>query len=317
MSQLLCLTQGEPAGVGPDLIVRVLQKKWSVPLLVLADERVLKARAKQLNLALNLIPYEGKAEPGKAYLYAVPCSAVVKPGQLDVQNSTQLIQILEQSSRFALDKVVGAIVTAPVHKGIINQAGFSFSGHTEFYADLARVPQVVMMLLNEKMRMTLLTTHIPLKEVANQLTREHLTSVIQIIDQEMRHKFKIQHPRIVVCGLNPHAGEGGYLGREEIDIIEPVMKALREKGLDLKGPIPADTLFLEPADVYLAMYHDQGLPLLKYSDFYHSVNLTLGLPYIRTSVDHGTALALAGTAKVDTSSMESAMKLAIELMEKQ
>lgn len=317
MSQLLCLTQGEPAGVGPDLIVRILQKKWSVPLLVLADELVLKARAKQLNLGLNLIPYEGKTEPGKAYLHAMPCSAVVKPGYLDVQNSKQVIQILEQSSRFALDKVVGAIVTAPVHKGIINQAGFSFSGHTEFYADLARVPQVVMMLLNEKMRMTLMTTHIPLREVANQLTREHLISVIKIIDQAMRCQFKMQHPRIVVCGLNPHAGEGGYLGREEIDIIGPVIKELCQSGLDLKGPIPADTMFLEPADVYLAMYHDQGLPLLKYSDFYHSVNLTLGLPYIRTSVDHGAALALAGTAKVDTSSMESAMKLAIELMEKQ
>lgn len=321
MNKSIWVTQGEPAGVGPDLIVYLGQRTWRFPIVVVGDKGVLLERADQLGLMLQISDYhealkKNDFQKGKIYLYSVPVAQQVFPGHLNSANVPQVLEILNVAGRACVDEIASAVVTAPIHKAIINQSGYAFSGHTEFFSDLAGGMQVVMMLLTEKMKMTLLTTHIPLSVVPSKITRENLQKTIKLIHQQLQYWFGITHPKIAVCGLNPHAGEGGYLGREELDIMIPALDELRKQGLLILGPLPADTVFLEEADVILAMYHDQGLPLLKYSGFSSAVNMTLGLPFIRTSVDHGTALSLAGTGRVDTGSMFAAIELAMSLVEK-
>jgi 4-hydroxythreonine-4-phosphate dehydrogenase len=243
-----------------------------------------------------------------------PCT----PGSLDSRNATYVLETLRLAAKGCQTKQFNAMVTAPVHKGIINDAGHTFSGHTEFLAELTNTPRVVMMLATEGLRVCLATTHLPLAQVPQAITEVLLNEVISIIQQDLQHKFGLAQPRILVCGLNPHAGEGGHLGREEIDIITPALNRLRQQGMDLVGPLPADTLFtpkyLEEADAVLAMYHDQGLPVLKYRGFGNAVNITLGLPIIRTSVDHGTALDLAGVGSANESSLNVAIEYAMQMV---
>lgn len=246
-----------------------------------------------------------------------PIKSTAMPGRLDANNSHYVLATLNSAARGALSGDFDAIVTAPVHKGIINDAGVSFRGHTEFFAEKTQTDHVVMMLVGGGLRVALATTHLPLKEVANAITKTSLERTLTILHNDLQNKFGIAAPRILVAGLNPHAGESGHLGREEIEIIEPVLQQFRTQGMKLEGPLPADTLFtpkyLERTDAVLAMYHDQGLPALKLKSFGHGVNVTLGLPIIRTSVDHGTALDLAGTGQIDVGSMLAAINLAIEL----
>ncbi len=319
----IAITAGEPAGVGPDLVCAIAQRQWPAQLLVIADPEVIEQRARQLNLPLTLHTWTGQTEtlPAKAlYIVPVKAPAAVVPGQLNPDNGNYVVQTLRLAAEMNLTAQVDAIVTGPVHKGIINQAGISFSGHTEFFAQQANSQDVVMMLATEGLRVCLATTHIPLAYVAKAITQERLTRVLNIVHRDLQQKFGIQDPHIFVCGLNPHAGEGGHLGREEIDVIKPVIAALTDKGMRLTGPLPADTLFqpkyLNQADAVLAMYHDQGLPVLKAKGFGKSVNITLGLPFIRTSVDHGTALDLAGTGEAHTGSFCYALEQAISLAEK-
>ncbi|OGT15902.1 MAG: 4-hydroxythreonine-4-phosphate dehydrogenase PdxA [Gammaproteobacteria bacterium RIFCSPLOWO2_02_FULL_38_11] len=314
----IAITLGEPAGIGADILIQLVQRAWPTPLIVLGDPDVLSARAKLLGLPLQIKETEGSEQTPLAAeeMYCKPFSFPhpVTPGVLNAANVPVLLEILRYAGQACLEKKFDAVVTAPVHKSIINDAGFYFCGHTEFFAKLAKVNRVVMLLMNARFKMALVTTHLPLKKVVDAITQDMLTETIEILNNDLKKYFKLKRPRIAVCGLNPHAGEGGYLGDEEKKIISPVLTALKEKGLDLQGPLSADTIFMENADVILAMYHDQGLPLLKLSDFHHAVNLTLGLPFIRASVDHGTALNLAGTGRADARSLISAVKLAIELI---
>ncbi|GIU41567.1 4-hydroxythreonine-4-phosphate dehydrogenase [Shewanella sairae] len=321
----IAITPGEPAGVGPDLVIQLAQQPWPAELVVCADPKLLQSRAKKLGLPIQLRPYQPN-QPPKAQeagtLTIVPFSLEAESlcGKLNELNSAYVVETL----RFAGEKnMVGefdAVVTGPVHKGIINQAGIPFSGHTEFFANQAGCQDVVMMLAAPGLQVALVTTHIPLAYVSKAITRDRLHQIIKILHRDLVEKFAIESPRIYVCGLNPHAGEDGHLGREEIDIISPALNELRELDMDIVGPLPADTLFqpkyLEDADVVLAMYHDQGLPVLKARGFGSSVNITLGLPYIRTSVDHGTALELAGTGTADIGSFVCALNKAIDLAAK-
>ncbi len=318
----IAITPGEPAGIGPDLLIELAQRSWPVELVAVADGAMLQARAQQLSLPLQLHSYNPAAPAapqaaGSLTLLQVDCRQPVTPGQLECANGPYVVETLRQAAQGALDGDFAALVTGPVHKGIINDSGLPFSGHTEFFAEQAKSAQVVMMLATEGLRVALVTTHLPLSAVAPAITPERLSSVIEVLHADMRQKFAIAQPRIVVCGLNPHAGEGGHLGREELDIIEPTLEQLRQRGMDLVGPLPADTLFqakyLDDADAVLAMYHDQGLPVLKYKGFGRSVNITLGLPFIRTSVDHGTALDLAGSGQADAGSFTVALNEAIRM----
>lgn len=322
MIQRIALTPGEPAGIGPDLAVMLAQQDWPVEVVVCADADLLKARAKCLGLPLELRPYEPWApalpqQKGTLTLAPFGLREDVVPGELNEANAHYVLETLSFAGEGNMDGRFAAVVTGPVHKGIINRAGIAFSGHTEFFAHQANVSDVVMLLATEGLRVALVTTHIPLAYVAKAITPERLTKVIGVLHQDLVSKFGIEKPCIYVCGLNPHAGEGGHLGREEIDVIEPTLEGLREQGMNLVGPLPADTLFqpkyLDNADAVLAMYHDQGLPVLKHKGFGNSVNITLGLPFVRTSVDHGTALDLAGTGKVDAGSMKLALSQAIAL----
>jgi 4-hydroxythreonine-4-phosphate dehydrogenase len=325
MVSRLVLTPGEPSGVGPDLVLRIAQQAWPHQLVVVADPALLTERAHLLGLPITLQPYD-PAQPaapqaaGTLTVCAIPLGAPSQAGQLDEHNGHYVLQTLQRACDGCLSGEFAALVTGPVHKGIINQAGVPFSGHTEFFAQQSSTPDVVMMLATEGLRVALVTTHIPLAYVAKAITPERLVKIIRILDADLRAKFGISKPRIYVCGLNPHAGEGGHLGREEIDVIEPTLATLREEGLSLVGPLPADTLFqdkyLKDADAVLAMYHDQGLPVLKFKGFGNSVNITLGLPFIRTSVDHGTALDLAGTGQADPGSLLTAIDHAIKMVEK-
>ncbi|NQD96444.1 4-hydroxythreonine-4-phosphate dehydrogenase PdxA, partial [Pseudomonas sp. CrR25] len=299
---LFALTPGEPAGIGPDLCLLLAQAAQPYPLIAIASRDLLAARAAQLGVTRELIPVAPGAWPthaapaGHLYVWDTPLGAPVTPGRLDPANAAYVLETLRRAGQGCLDGHFAGMITAPVHKGVINQAGIPFSGHTEFLAELTHTEQVVMMLATRGLRVALVTTHLPLKEVAAAITAERLMRVTRILDHDLRSKFGIAHPRILVCGLNPHAGEGGHLGREEIEVIEPTLERLRGEGLQLVGPLPADTLFtpkhLEQADAVLAMYHDQGLPVLKFKGFGAALNVTLGLPIIRTSVDHGTALDL-------------------------
>ena len=320
----IAVTPGEPAGIGPDLCLQLAGQTWPVQLVMFADRNMLAERAQVLGLNVSLTDIEQAgnrlARQGELFVQHIPAAASVTAGQLDAANGTYVVETLRQACNANMRDEYQAVVTGPVHKGIINKGGISFSGHTEFFATESNTAQVVMMLATEGLRVTLATTHIPLAYVSRAITPERLTSILRIVHQDMRSKFGIEQPHILVCGLNPHAGEDGHLGREELDVIIPTLEQLRSEGLHLTGPLPADSLFqpkyLQNADVVLAMYHDQGLPVLKYKGFGRSVNITLGLPFIRTSVDHGTALDIAGSGTADPGSLLCAIEQAIELVKK-
>jgi len=318
----LALTPGEPAGIGPDLTITLAQTQQSIPIVAIADAELLESRAKILGLPLTLISTQGQipkepAPAGHLYIDEVKLKVPSQTGQLNKSNAPYVLETIKKATLGCMQKQYSALVTGPVHKGIINDAGISFTGHTEFLAELTQ-SYPVMMLACPGLRVALVTTHLPISQVSEAITEETLTTVTTLLHQDLMNKFHINNPRILVCGLNPHAGEDGHLGMEEIEIITPTLNKLRKQGMDLIGPLPADTLFnekhLETADAVLAMYHDQGLPVLKYKGFGEAVNITLGLPVIRTSVDHGTALDLAGTGKANIGSLNSAITAAIEMI---
>lgn len=321
--QLFAVTPGEPAGIGPDLCLLLAMQRQTQPLIAIASLALLTARASLLQLKVALLAVGPGAWPsqpapaGSLYVWDTPLRAPVNAGQLNPANAAYVLETLERAAHGCINADFAAMITAPVHKGVINDAGIAFSGHTEFLAELTHTEQVVMMLATRGLRVALVTTHLPLREVADAISDERLARVSRILHADLVNKFGIAQPRILVCGLNPHAGESGHMGREELDIIEPCLNKLRAEGLNLIGPLPADTLFtpkyLEHCDAVLAMYHDQGLPVLKYKGFGAAVNITLGLPIIRTSVDHGTALDLAGTGKVDTGSLQVALDTAYQM----
>ena len=302
----IALTAGEPAGIGPDLCAMLAQNLPEADITVIADRDLIATRAAHLGLPIDKLKIEH-----------IPLAAPAEPGVLNPANGRYVLNTLERAALGCLNGEFDAMVTAPVHKGVINDAGIPFTGHTEFLQALTNSPQVVMMLVGGGMRVALATTHLPLREIPDAITPELLESVIHILHHDLVHGFGIATPTIRVAGLNPHAGEGGHLGREEIDVIEPVLNKLRNEGMHLLGPLPADTMFsqknLATTDAFLAMYHDQGLAVLKHASFGEGVNVTLGMPIIRTSVDHGTALDLAGTGKADVGSLVAAIELAIEL----
>ncbi len=321
--QLFALTPGEPAGIGPDLCLLLARQAQAQPLIAIASRDLLAERARQLHLSIELREVgpgnwpSAPAAAGSLYLWDTPLAEPAVPGQLNPANAAYVLETLRRAGQGCLDGHFAGMITAPVHKGVINQAGMPFSGHTEFLAELTHSEQVVMMLATHGLRVALVTTHLPLKDVAAAITAERLARVTRILDHDLRSKFGITRPRILVCGLNPHAGEGGHLGREEIEVIEPTLEQLRAEGIELIGPLPADTLFtpkyLDHCDAVLAMYHDQGLPVLKFKGFGAAVNVTLGLPIIRTSVDHGTALDLAGNGKIDCGSLQVALETAYQM----
>jgi 4-hydroxythreonine-4-phosphate dehydrogenase len=319
----IALTPGEPAGIGPDLCVALAHAPPpGARIVVVGDPEVLAARARALGRPITVREWR----PGQASAYpaagtldvaVVHAASPVAPGMLDPANARHVLETITVAVRGCEAGLFDALVTAPVHKGVINDAGLPFTGHTEMLAELTGTPQVVMMLVGGGLRVALATTHLPLAAVPAAITAPSLTRTLQILDAALRRDFGIVRPRILVSGLNPHAGEGGHLGREEIDVISPVIATLRAAGIDLHGPLPADTLFnperLQGCDAVLAMFHDQGLPVLKYASFGAGVNVTLGLPLIRTSVDHGTALDLAGSGRASDGSLREAVALAIEL----
>lgn len=317
------ITPGEPSGIGPDLVVQLAQLDWPVELVVCADPSLLTGRAALLGLPLTLREYHAgqpamAQQAGSLTVLPVALKVQVVAGELNVQNGAYVVDTLARACDGCLSGEFAALITGPVHKGVINDAGTPFTGHTEFFEERSRVSKVVMMLATEELRVALATTHLPIKAVAEAITPDLLRDVITILHTDLQQKFGIRQPHILVCGLNPHAGEGGHMGTEEIDTIIPVLNEMRANGMNLSGPLPADTLFqpkyLDNADAVLAMYHDQGLPVLKYQGFGRGVNITLGLPFIRTSVDHGTALELAGQGKADVGSFITALNLAITMI---
>lgn len=322
----IIVTAGEPAGIGPDLVLALSQSDWAHQIVVCADKQMLAERAIQLNLNVELLDYQAESEPraqqaGSLIVEHIAADTPVVAGQLDEGNGHYVLKTLERACLGCVAGEFDALVTGPVHKGVINRAGVAFSGHTEFFAEKSNTPLVVMMLATEGLRTALVTTHIPLAYVSKAVTAERLSSIIRILHQDLVTKFAIKRPKIYVCGLNPHAGEDGCLGREEIETITPTLEQLRSsEDMQLIGPLPADTIFnekyLQDADAVLGMYHDQVLPVLKYKGFGRSVNITLGLPFIRTSVDHGTALELAGSGQADSGSFQTALQYAIDLVEK-
>lgn len=324
----LYITSGEPAGIGPDICLDLAQFVMSVdqarPLVVLANKSLLQQRAAELGKSITLLDYQAQTQPaklGELYVKDLPLAQPVVNGKLDSANAAYVLAQLTEAARACMAGDAAGVVTAPVQKSVINEAGSlegrAFSGHTEFFQEYAGIPRVVMMLATRQLRVALVTTHLPLKDVAAAITPERLTQILDILIHDLKTKFAIQQPKILVCGLNPHAGEGGYLGREEIDVIEPVLAGYRAQNIDVGHALPADTLFtpkyLKDADAVLAMYHDQGLPVLKSQGFGEAVNITLGLPFIRTSVDHGTALDLAGSGRASSSSLLVATELALQL----
>ncbi|AGH80715.1 4-hydroxythreonine-4-phosphate dehydrogenase [Psychromonas sp. CNPT3] len=320
----IIITAGEPSGIGMDIVQALASQTWSLPIVICCDKNLLAIRIKQLNNQIELIDYALNTPLetlglGQLYVAHVPLKKEVKTGQLDKENAQYVLDMLSFANDGCLSGAFSALVTGPVHKGIINDAGIAFSGHTEFFAQQSNTELVVMMLATEGLRVALVTTHLPLRDIADAITKERLTHIIHILQRELKIKYGIKKPRIYVCGLNPHAGENGHMGTEEIKIIEPALQQLRQQGIDLIGPLPADTLFqekyLKDADVVLAMYHDQGLPVLKYKGFGKAVNITLGLPYIRTSVDHGTALDIAGSGLADANSLFCALNEAIRMVQ--
>jgi 4-hydroxythreonine-4-phosphate dehydrogenase len=318
----IALTPGEPAGIGPDLAVMIASRGCEAELVAIADPELLEQRARMLRLPLQLQPYhpERKPEPtsgGRLLIEPVRLGTPAQPGRPDPANARYVLDSLRRACTGCQSGEFAAMVTAPVQKSVINDAGFPFSGHTEFLAGLTESPQPLMLLVAGTLRVALLTTHLPLREVAGQVTAERIISAVQILHDGLRSRFGIDAPRIAVLALNPHAGESGHLGSEEIEILAPAIESLRAHGLAISGPLPADSAFtperLTGYDAVLAMYHDQGLPVLKHVGFGAAVNVTLGLPIIRTSVDHGTALELAGTGRADPGSLAAAVALAADL----
>lgn len=320
MTLRLAVTPGEPAGIGPDLVIQRVQQGCQHELVAFADPDLLTQRAALLKLPLRLrAPADQPAPlaPGELSVAPTPLSAPATPGKLAPENAGYVLETLESATSACLAGKAAALITGPVQKSVINDAGIAFSGHTEFLADRSGTPRVVMMLATGELRVALATTHLPLRSVADAISGQLLEQVIIILNRGLIDRFGLPHPRILVCGLNPHAGEGGHLGHEEQAIIEPVLAGLRQQGIQLQGPSPADTVFtpghLAQCDVVLAMYHDQGLPVLKHLGFGAAVNITLGLPFIRTSVDHGTALDLAGSGRADTGSLTAAIDWATRM----
>lgn len=319
----IALTPGEPAGIGPDLVIALTQVAQAHEIVAIADPDLLIERARLLGLPLRLREVTPDAaahasSPGELAIMPVPLREKARAGQLNKANAHYILNTLDLAIDGCIKRQFDALVTGPVQKSIINDAGIRFSGHTEYLAEKTATEKVVMMLATSGLRVALATTHLPLKDVAAAITRQELFQVIRILHRDLQRQFGIASPRILVCGLNPHAGEGGHLGREEIDVIEPALALLRAEGINLIGPLPADTLFtpkyLDNADAVLAMYHDQGLPVLKFKGFGQAVNVTLGLPIIRTSVDHGTALDLAATGKADSGSLRTALTYALDMV---
>lgn len=319
-SMPLAVTSGEPAGIGPDLCLLLAASGELGFATVLGDPALFAIRARQLGLDVH-IDSGDTVEPGAGRMHVtpVPLATPCEPGKLAAQNAKSVLAMLDEAMNGCLQGRYSGLVTAPVHKAVINDAGIRFSGHTEYLAERTGTNRVVMLLAAGKLRVALATTHLPLRDVPAAITPAGLQETLRIIDTDLRRRFGIARPRILVLGLNPHAGEGGHLGHEEQEVIAPVIDMLKAEGMDLTGPLPADTAFtpavLDSADVVLAMYHDQGLPVLKYAGFGNAVNVTLGLPIVRTSVDHGTALDRAGTGKVDTGSLKVALRLANEMAE--
>lgn len=316
MNAPLLITAGEPAGIGPELCIKHHQAQPGH--VVVGDSALLARTAERLQIKLELKTWQPgtPVQTARDQLWHLPVALAeaAEPGQLNPANARYVLDTLDAACQAVHAGQAAGMVTAPVHKGIINDAGIPFSGHTEYLAAFAGVDQVVMMLAADSLRVALATTHLPLRDVADQIQPDRLKRTLDILNHDLRHRFGLKHPHIAVLGLNPHAGEGGHLGREELDVIEPVMHALQQQGMRLEGPLPADTAFvpskLQHFDAVLAMYHDQGLPVLKYAGFGHAVNVTLGLPFVRTSVDHGTALDIAGQGKADGGSLQAAVALA-------
>ena len=323
----LVITPGEPAGIGPDLIIQRVQTAQVHELICIADSSMLQQRAKKLGLPLTINAYDANKQQsnvaGSLTVLEEPLNNPSVCGIADKTNAQSQLNALQRAVEGCMSGEFSALITGPMHKGIINEAGIPFTGHTEYLAELSKTNKVVMMLAapesKHQLRVALATTHLPLSQVSQAITQQSLNEVITILNSEMKKYFSSKEPRILVCGLNPHAGEDGHLGMEEIETITPVINELKNKGFNLKGPIPADTVFTQPyledADVVLAMYHDQGLSVLKHVGFGAAVNITLGLPFIRTSVDHGTAFDLAGTGKANSGSLNAALKMAIQMAE--
>lgn len=323
-SACILITPGEPAGIGPDVTVQIAQSNWPVKLIALADPELLYQRANLLGLPLDIkeITPDDKTEinnhkAGELFVIPIKTIAPVEAQILNVANAEYVLRTLELATHLCINNEAQAIVTGPVQKSIMQKAGIAFNGHTEFFAEQCGVAQTVMLFALEEMKVALATTHLPLAQVPAAITEAHLRNVLMILHRDLQQKFHIQNPRIAVCGLNPHAGEDGHIGREEIEIISPLIHALQQENLQISGPYPADTIFIQErlneVDAILAMYHDQALPLVKYIGFDRAVNVTLGLPFVRTSVDHGTALGIAGTNASDSGSMRAALQLAIDL----
>jgi 4-hydroxythreonine-4-phosphate dehydrogenase len=322
----ILITPGEPAGIGPDIIIQIAQQSWPAELVVVSDPTLLLTRAKQLGLPLIVEPADLNNKPtehqtGHLKIISVPLSAPCQAGQLNRANASHVIQSLKTAADVCLRQEAAAWVTGPVQKSILNEASLHFTGHTEFLAEYCHTKQAIMLFVADTLNVALATTHLALSDVPKAITQENLISLLTLLQQELQEKFGIPHPNIIVCGLNPHAGEKGLLGREEIDVIEPAIQKLIADHIylpdNLKGPLPADTVFTEHhlkwADAILAMYHDQALPVVKQMSFGHAVNVTLGLPIIRTSVDHGTALDIAGSNQANPESLCAAIQLAIKL----
>ena len=318
----IVITSGEPAGIGPDTCVMIAQADWDADLVVAADPDLIESAARALTLPVAVTPYDPAATPtpsraGRITVLAARCAHAPVAGTLDPANARYVLDLLDRACDGCARGEFAAMVTAPVQKSVMNDAGVAFTGHTEYLAARTHAPLPVMLLVCERMRVALVTTHLPLAAVPAAITADRLLATLRIVHADLRRRFRIASPRIMVLGLNPHAGEAGHLGREEIDVIGPALRVARVEGIDARGPIPADTAFtpraLADVDVVLAMYHDQGLPVLKAASFGDAVNVTLGLPIVRTSVDHGTALALARTGRADAGSLRAAVALAIEL----
>ncbi len=317
----IAITPGEPAGIGPEILLKLAQENLPAPLVAVASIELLKQRANECNISIQISPFNKNSTgthhtPGTLSVMDVELQEPTQCGKLNSANSGYVLKTLEVATKHCVSGSFHALTTGPIHKGIINEAGHSFSGHTEYLGQLTNgFP--VMMLVSDELRVALVTTHLPIKDVSKAISKERLKQVIRILNNDLKSMFGIPQPRISVAGLNPHAGENGHLGHEEIEVIQPVLKSLKKEGVLLHGPLPADTLFTPPqlnkCDAILTMYHDQGLPVLKHIGFGHAVNITLGLPIIRTSVDHGTALDLAGTGKASSKSLEAAFKMAASL----
>lgn len=322
---IIAITSGEPAGIGIDICLDLITRPLPTRCVILGDKTLFQQRAQQLGKTITIADYNPNQppRPNTLEIQHIPLNTPCETGKLNAQNASYVLRLLDSAYEGIQNGHYAAMVTAPIHKGIINQDPTQtyFSGHTEYLAEKSNTPKVVMMLAGSGMRVALLTTHLPLKDVPQAITQESIIQISQIVHNDLKNKFGITQPKILLAGLNPHAGEGGYLGREEIDIMQPAVEKLRAQGISISDPLPADTLFqpfmLETADVVLAAYHDQGLPVLKHASFGHGVNITLGLPFIRTSVDHGTALNLAGTGKAHSGSLFAAIDCAWEMIQAQ